>query len=186
MARIPGLQVIRSPVQGYGVISTRARKKGSVICNVEGVMWRTGERSDDTYSLILEDGIFFDMVDQTRWMNHSCDPNVVVEAGVTKNGNGWAQMQALRDIKPGEELFFDYALPPELKEKCFCGTKNCRGWIVQPDAPNVSTNLSRLRERKTVLSAITGKSAPKSTSPKSKNAPSSQPGKNVVTTKRSA
>lgn len=130
MARIPGLQVIRSPVQGYGVVSTRRWKAGSVIANVEGVMWRAGEGRDDRYSLILEPGIFYDMVDQTRWINHSCEPNVVVEAGVTRQGNGWAQLQALRTIEPGEELFYDYALPPELKERCHCGARSCRGWIV--------------------------------------------------------
>ncbi len=131
MALIPGLQVVRSKVQGYGVISTRKWKKGSVITNVDGVLWRAKERRDDRYSLILDPGIFFDMVDQTRWMNHSCEPNVVVEAGVTRRGNGWAQMQALRDLVPGEELFYDYALPPELKERCHCGAKTCRGWIVE-------------------------------------------------------
>ncbi len=134
MARIPGLRVIRSPVEGYGVITTRARKRGSVICDVDGVMWLAKEKRDDKYSLILEPGVFFDMVDQTRWVNHSCEPNVVVEAGVTRDGNGWAQLQALRDIAVGEELFYDYALPPELKERCFCGAKKCRGWIVEPGA----------------------------------------------------
>lgn len=134
MARLAGLKVIRSPVQGYGLITTRRRRKGSVITNVEGVLWRAKERRDDTYSLILEPGIFFDMVDQTRWVNHSCEPNVVVEAGVTKAGNGWAQLQALRDLEPGEELFYDYALPAELKERCFCGAKRCRGWIVDPSS----------------------------------------------------
>lgn len=134
MARLAGLKVIRSPVQGYGLVTTRRRKKGSVITNVEGVLWRAKERRDDTYSLILEPGIFFDMVDQTRWVNHSCEPNVVVEAGVTKAGNGWAQLQALRDLEPGEELFYDYALPVELKERCHCGAKRCRGWIVDPSA----------------------------------------------------
>lgn len=132
MARIPGLQVIRSPVEGYGVISTRRWSPGAVIANVEGVMWREGEGRDDRYSLILEPGIFFDMVDQTRWINHSCEPNVVVEAGVTRQGNGWAQLQALRPIAPGDELFYDYALPAELKERCFCGTRSCRGWIIDP------------------------------------------------------
>ena len=132
MARIPGLQVVRSPVEGYGVFSTRRWKAGSVITNVDGVLWRAGEKRDDKYSLILDPGIFYDMVDQTRWVNHSCEPNVVVEAGVTRQGNGWAQLQALRDLKPGEELFYDYALPPELKEKCACGAKHCRGWIVDP------------------------------------------------------
>jgi hypothetical protein len=132
MARLPGLKVIRSKVAGYGLVTTRARRAGSVITNVEGVLWREGERRDDRHSLILEPGIFFDMVDQTRWVNHSCEPNVVVEAGVTRQGNGWAQLQALRDLKPGEELFYDYALPAELKEKCACGAKRCRGWIVDP------------------------------------------------------
>ena len=130
MARIAGLEVVRSKVQGYGVVSTRTWKKGSVITNVDGVLWRAGERRDDRYSLILEDGVFFDMVDQTRWVNHSCEPNVVVEAGVTRSGNGWAQLQALREINPGDELFYDYALPPELKERCHCGARTCRGWIV--------------------------------------------------------
>jgi hypothetical protein len=135
MARIPGLKVVRSPVQGYGVVATRRWKRGSVIANVEGVLWRAGEQRDDTYSLILEEGVFFDMVDQTRWVNHSCEPNVVVEAGVSRQGNGWAQLQALRDIEPGDELFYDYALPTELAEKCFCGAKACRGWIIDPALP---------------------------------------------------
>jgi len=146
MARIPGLQVVRSSVAGYGVITTRRRKKGSVIADVEGVLWREGERRDDTYSLILEPGVFFDMVDQTRWVNHSCEPNVVVEAGVTRAGNGWAQLQALRDLEAGEELFYDYALPVELKEPCFCGAKRCRGWIVDAAAGPLSPpQLRRLR-----------------------------------------
>jgi uncharacterized protein len=137
MSRLTGLKVVRSSVQGYGLITTRRRKKGSVITNVEGVLWHAEERRDDTYSLILEPGIFFDMVDQTRWVNHSCEPNVIIEAGVTKAGNGWAQLQALRDLKAGEELFFDYALPVALKERCRCGAPTCRGWIVED-----STNLA--------------------------------------------
>ena len=132
MPRLQGLQVIRSPVQGYGVVATRRWKAGAVITNVDGVLWRAGEKRDDRYSLILEDGVFFDMVDQTRWINHSCEPNVVVEAGVTARGHGWAQLQALRQIEPGDELFYDYALPEELKERCHCGAPSCRGWIVAP------------------------------------------------------
>jgi SET domain-containing protein len=131
MHRIRGLKVVKSMVAGYGVVATRKWKKGSVIANVEGVLWRTGEREDDRHSLILEPCVFFDIVDQTRWLNHSCEPNVVVEAGITRLGNGWAQLQALRDIAVNEELFFDYALPEELKEPCFCATPSCRGWIVE-------------------------------------------------------
>ncbi|MEW5742525.1 MAG: SET domain-containing protein-lysine N-methyltransferase [Myxococcota bacterium] len=146
MARIPGLKVVRSPVQGYGVITTRFRRKGSVIADVDGVLWREGEDRDDRYSLILEPGVFFDMVDQTRWVNHSCEPNVVVEAGLTRAGHGWAQLQALRDIEAGEELFYDYALPVELKEPCFCRTKSCRGWIVEASATGTVIAPARWRE----------------------------------------
>ncbi|GMU58771.1 MAG: SET domain-containing protein-lysine N-methyltransferase [Myxococcales bacterium] len=143
MARLSGLQVVRSTVDGYGVITTRFRKQGSVIADVDGVLWREGEERDDRYSLILEPGVFFDMVDQTRWVNHSCEPNVVVEAGLTRAGNGWAQLQALRDLEAGEELFYDYALPAELKEPCCCRTKSCRGWIV--DAQALGTVIAPVR-----------------------------------------
>ena len=135
MPRLMGLQVIRSPVEGYGVVATKRFRKGSVVANAEGMMWRQQEQRDDKYSLILDEGVFFDMVDQTRWVNHSCEPNIVVEAGVSRQGNGWAQLQALRDIHPGDELFYDYAFPPELKERCRCGAKKCRGWIVEIPAP---------------------------------------------------
>lgn len=143
MARISGLEVVRSPVEGYGVIATRKWRRGSVITNVDGVLWRAGEQRDDRYSLILDEGIFFDMVDQTRWVNHSCEPNVVVEAGVTRQGNGWAQLQALKDIAPGDELFYDYALPPELKERCHCGARTCRGWIIDATALTLTSRAPR-------------------------------------------
>ena len=71
MARLKGLRVVRSPVHGYGVVTTRAFKAGSVLADVEGILWRARERRDDRYSLVLDDGVFFDMVDQTRWVNHS-------------------------------------------------------------------------------------------------------------------
>jgi hypothetical protein len=132
MSRLSGLRVVRSSVEGYGVVATRTFRRGSVVADVEGVLWREGERRDDRHSLVLEEGIFFDMVDQTRWVNHSCAPNIVVEAGVTARGNGWAQLQALRTLRAGDELFYDYAFPLELAEPCRCGARSCRGFIVDP------------------------------------------------------
>lgn len=131
MARIPGLVVVQSSVHGYGVVTTRRRRAGSVIADVEGVLWRAGDARDDTYSLYLAPGVFFDMVDQTRWVNHSCEPNVIIEAGISRTGRGWAQLQALRDLEAGEELFYDYAFPEALKQPCRCGAPSCRGWIVE-------------------------------------------------------
>jgi len=116
MARLPGLQVVRSKIH---------------VADVEGVLWRAGEDRDDTYSLFVEPGVFFDMVDQTRWINHSCEPNIEVLVELTRGGNAWAQFQALRDLEAGEELFYDYGFPQELKERCYCGAESCRGWIVE-------------------------------------------------------
>ncbi len=49
-------------------------------------------------------------------------------------------MKALRDIAPGEELFFDYLLmldgrhTPKVKKQfaCYCGMPRCRGTMLAP------------------------------------------------------
>ncbi len=162
MARIPGLQVVRSAIDGFGVVATRRFRKGAVIADVEGVLWRAGEPRDDTWSLVLDDGVFFDMVDQTRWVNHSCEPNVVVEAGITRRGNGWAQLQALRDIAPGDELTYDYAFDAVHAVPCRCGATRCRGWIIAPGLTPPDGRSSSARSRS-------------STSPRSTRGPSRSP-----------
>jgi hypothetical protein len=41
-------------------------------------------------------------------------------------------VEAVRDIMPGEELTIDYAWPADREARCFCGSPQCRGWIVDP------------------------------------------------------
>jgi hypothetical protein len=122
--------VVRSSIDGYGVIAERAFAEDEVIAEVDGVAWRDGDGVDDRYSLWIEDGLYFDMVDQTRYINHSCDPNAWVDAGVTGDGQAWARVIALRPIAIGEELSYDYAFPANLAEPCRCGSANCRGLII--------------------------------------------------------
>ena len=62
--------------------TTRTFTKGDTVCFGDGVLYREDDDFDDTYALILpgEDSglganFFWDLVDQTRWFNHSCDPN---------------------------------------------------------------------------------------------------------------
>ncbi len=61
------------------------------------------------------------------FINHSCEPNVGPDGQIT--------FIALRDIKAGEELCYDYAMttahPYELK--CHCGSKRCRKTITGND-----------------------------------------------------
>jgi len=64
---------------------------------------------------------YIDLDALSRTFNHSCDPN----AGIRKN----SELFALRDIKKGEEITFDYSVtiaPTKWHMKCKCGLKNCR------------------------------------------------------------
>ena len=62
-----------------------------------------------------------------RWLNHSCEPNC---EAVLDEGRVW--IVALRDIKAGEELTFNYGYDLEnyREHPCRCGTSECVGYIV--------------------------------------------------------
>lgn len=62
-------------------------------------------------------------LDDGEMFNHSCDPN----AGV----RGQIVLVARKNIKKGEEIFFDYETTDtqNLKFICHCGAKKCRGKI---------------------------------------------------------
>lgn len=134
MPNIPGLRVVRSGIDGYGVIATRDFAAGEHIAEVEGVAWHEDEPVDDRYSLLIGDGWFLDMVDQTRWINHSCDPNAEVELGHDAVRGPWAHIVAIRDLRAGDEITYDYAFSVEVAEPCRCGSTQCRGYIVDEDS----------------------------------------------------
>jgi SET domain-containing protein len=142
MPKLPGLRVVSSGIHGYGVIATRDFAPGEVVAEVDGVLWSSAhEERDDTYSLWLDGDWMFDMVDQTRWINHSCAPNCEVEGDVESDGAAWARIVALVPIRAGEEVTYDYAFEAEVAEPCRCGAPTCRGYIVDED------ELPRLRRR---------------------------------------
>jgi uncharacterized protein len=138
MGRIEGLEVVRSRIHGYGLVALRRFAAGELICYGDGVLWRDEEEFDDTYALILDDDrkqpLFWDLADQTRWLNHSCAPNSVVDAQYIKDRNTVeARWIALRDIEVGEEVTYDYAFAAAVAEPCYCGAASCRGVIVDPE-----------------------------------------------------
>ena len=133
MPLVEGIRVVKSTIHGYGLIATRAFRAGEVIADVDGVPLRRSELQNDDYCLLITDDIFFDMVDQTRWINHSCDPNCEVDADVDQDGRVWARLEAVRDIAAGEELTYDYAFASEYAIPCHCGSDLCRGLIIDPD-----------------------------------------------------
>nr|XP_009416927.1 PREDICTED: uncharacterized protein LOC103997440 isoform X2 [Musa acuminata subsp. malaccensis] len=66
-----------------------------------------------------------------RFINHSCDPNCRTEKWMV-NGEVCIGLFAIRDIKKGEELTFDYnyvRVFGAAAKKCVCGSSVCRGYI---------------------------------------------------------
>ena len=64
-----------------------------------------------------------------RLINHSCDPNCEVFG---KGMKVW--VYAMKDIKKGEELSYDYGFSFDKDFKqfpCRCGAKNCVGFIIR-------------------------------------------------------
>ena len=146
MPQLDGLRVVLSKIHGYGVIALRPYREGDIVVVGDGVIYREEEEFDDTYSLVLPsyraDGtedyeapnIYYDLTDQTRWINHSCDPNTEIDSKMDPTtGLITAWWVALRDIHPGEELTYDYAFSGHLAERCACGARACRGVIVDED-----------------------------------------------------
>src|SRR5207249_1041275 len=84
MPLLDGLRVVSSRIHGYGVVATRAFAAGETVCFGDGVLYQPDDDFDDTYALLLDgpdgDDVLWDLVDQTRWFNHSCDPNTEVRS----------------------------------------------------------------------------------------------------------
>jgi uncharacterized protein len=134
MPLLSGLRVVRSSIDGYGVVATRPFVAGDLLAEVDGVAWRDGDAVDDRYSLWIDDGLYFDMVDQTRWINHSCEPNGEVEADLDVDSRLCAaRIVAIRPIATGDEITYDYGFTADVAEPCACGSRACRGFIVDEE-----------------------------------------------------
>jgi hypothetical protein len=155
MPPLEGIRVVRSKIHGYGGVVTRPFAKGEIICYGEGVIYDADAEFDDTYALILDEdlsptgeAVFYDLVCQTRWFNHSCEPNAEVCLewdGKSDSMKAW--WVAMRDIAVGEEITYDYAFAAEVAEPCYCGTPSCRGLIVDLDPDNLAELPDELRAK---------------------------------------
>src|SRR5262245_16069361 len=120
MPLMDGLEVFRSGIHGYGVRTTRPFRRGDLLMYGDGVLYREDETFDDTYALICpayetdpddDDApcLYWDLSCQSRWINHSCDPNSVVDTRWDPGAKAIiAWWTATRDIPVGEELTYDY------------------------------------------------------------------------------
>ncbi len=140
------IEVRESGVHGRGMYATKPIPKGARIIEYTGkrALWEdVPEDLADPHTFLfgLDNGI--EVIDPTtggneaRWINHSCDPNC---EAIEENGRIF--IYALRNLRPGEELFYDYALQvdePISREvaeesRCFCGSSRCRGTMLEQKA----------------------------------------------------
>jgi len=132
---LDSISIATSPIHGQGGFATRFVSKDARIIEY------TGERISKVESLrrCQEENWFifgldeeFDLDGNVEWnparfLNHSCAPN---SEAVCEDGRVW--IVALRDIRPGEEITFNYGydLTDYQEHPCRCGAPDCAGYIV--------------------------------------------------------
>lgn len=140
-----------SGVHGLGVFAAHDFEPGAVLIEYTGehIDWAEAlkrhphdpEQPNHTFYFSLGDGSR--VIDakfggnSSRWINHSCDPNCEAEEN---EAEGRVFIKALKPLKAGDELFYDYGLvideryTPKLKKEyaCYCGAAQCRGTMLAP------------------------------------------------------
>jgi SET domain-containing protein len=142
------IQVRKSGVHGKGVFALKAIAAGERVIEYKGqvISWPEALRRhphnpaepNHTFYFHIDDKHVIDANvngNAARWINHACDPNCEAD-----EIDGRIFIKALRDLQPGEELFYDYGLvideryTAKLKRdyECRCGSPNCRHTMLAP------------------------------------------------------
>jgi uncharacterized protein len=147
------IQVRRSGVHGKGVFAVKPIAAGERLIEYVGelISWPEALRrhphdpSDPNHTFyfhidakrVIDAGVGGN---DSRWINHACDPNCEADQVDDAVRGGRVYIKALRDLLPGEELFYDYGLviaeryTPKLKKEyeCRCGSEVCRRTMLSP------------------------------------------------------
>ena len=142
------IQTRRSGVHGRGVFALQDIAAGEVLVEYTGeiISWQEAQdrhphdpsQPNHTFYFHVDEDRVIDANyggNSARWINHSCDPNCFAD-----ERDGRIFITALRNIKAGEELNYDYGLiieeryTPKLKAEypCWCGAATCRGTLLAP------------------------------------------------------
>ena len=141
------IEVRESGVHGRGVYATQFIAKGDRIIEYTGQRgsWEDApndENDPHTFLFGLDSGEVINPEiggNDARWINHCCDPNC---EAIEEDDRIF--IYAMRDIEPGQELFYDYAMEidepitEESKKEfvCHCGSSNCRGTMLKVKKKN--------------------------------------------------
>lgn len=122
--------VKKSRVQGKGVYATKDFSESELILDiddsheVENVASLTKEQHEFGCDYLANGKVVL-MQPPEKFINHSCDPTSYV-----KTLKGIRKVFAMRNIKKGDEITFDYSINGynEGTFKCNCGSKDCRNF----------------------------------------------------------
>lgn len=120
-----------SDIEGRGLFCVSAISSGETVVVKGGHVFDRRTRDELAKTLgpaeiQIDDHLFIGPTTQEEreasmmCLNHSCDPNVQIVGQIT--------FRAMRDIKVGEELTFDYATgdDDDWQMDCACGSVDCR------------------------------------------------------------
>jgi len=142
--------VIRSSdIHAAGCYTTTNIRKGTYVIEYTGPRI-SREKADEiydsrsmTYLFGVGDGEqIIDGHGTAMFINHSCNPNCE-----TTEIDKRVWIVAIRDIKAGEELTYDYMLYDGAEDDpapCYCGSKKCRGTMYSEEE---SGRLIRLKRK---------------------------------------
>jgi SET domain-containing protein len=140
-----------SPIHGRGVFACKDIQKGDCIIEYDGerISWKVAlkrhphdpSQPNHTFYFSLTSGKVIDgnvKGNDARWINHSCAPNCIANEFQDKKDRLHVFLFARKNIKAGDELFYDYSLDVEGKQtkalkkdyRCCCGSKKCRGTML--------------------------------------------------------
>lgn len=150
-----GLIVRSSAIHAAGVYTTSDIKKGAHVVEYTGPRI-SRQKADElyegypyTYLFGLDDGV--NIIDGTgiaAFINHCCDPNCETDE---IDGRVW--IIALRNIKAGEELSYDYNLYDGDDDPCICtcGAKKCRGSMYSEEELVRLANLAKEKKEEVLV-----------------------------------
>ena len=129
--RYPRLVIRSSSIHAAGCYTLDPIRKRQRICEYNGPRMEKAvadERYADRYVTYLfgygSGDMVIDGFGTAMFINHCCSPNCETEEMEER-----IFLCALRDIKAGEELTFEYNLydSDDARQDCYCGAANCRG-----------------------------------------------------------
>jgi uncharacterized protein len=122
---------LKADKSGNSIFSIAPIKKGELIAVFGGVVYEWEDfihlsEREKMLCIQVEDRHFLvpRPIGEGDYVNHSCNPN----AGLS----GQIGLVAMRDIRIGEEVCFDYAMSDTMEYdafNCLCGATTCRGKV---------------------------------------------------------